>query len=334
MGQNKGHGAYSTLTTIRFGADIPLPNITESVRLPPRIILREHDKQPVLPPHHIECTFCSTLVFDPECWPVGAIWVTAVIFYFVITGCYVFFYIPLVLWTSIRVFLTRLRRLGGCFYRTIRGRIRRARRRPTVDLIELLALVISLTSFMYTVYGCKEVNIFSHHSTLCSTSGNRQLCKVQLSEVLKISPFKREACFKMKTNSTTVHEIRLTWRSLMLTCEPETDYFTRDVEYRVVDSKRCPHMGSCSGFKCAKINGSTLIPELEQGNAYLGTTYCVESCGGPGCDCWYWGSGCLFYRVYLVTVSNETYEIFHCNRWKEATKIEVMHFDAITNGRK
>lgn len=135
-------------------------------------------------------------------------------------------------------------------------------------------------------------------------------------------------------NSTPLHEIRVTWNSLVLTCEQATDFFTRDVRYHVVDSKRCPHTGSCSGRKCGEINGSSLIPELREGNSYPGTTYCVESCGGPGCDCFYWSSGCLFYRVYLVPSSNQIFEIFHCSRWNEAAKVEISHFDALRGGKK
>ncbi|KHJ79218.1 hypothetical protein OESDEN_21142, partial [Oesophagostomum dentatum] len=106
-------------------------------------------------------------------------------------------------------------------------------------------------------------------------------------------------------------------------------YFTRDTSYRVIDSKRCPHSGSCVGAKCAAINSSTLVPELQEGNSYPGSTFCVESCGGPGCDCFYWSSGCLFYRVYLVPNTSKIYEIFRCDRWREEAKVKFTHTDVI-----
>ncbi|VDM58744.1 unnamed protein product [Angiostrongylus costaricensis] len=154
-----------------------------------------------------------------------------------------------------------------------------------------------------------------------------QFCDVQLSEVLKINPFTREACFKLLNDETSLHEIRIKWKSLTLTCEPETDLFTRDTAHHVIDSKRCPHTGSCKGEKCAGINATSLIPKLAIGNKYPGITACVESCRGPGCDCFYWSSGCLFYRIYLFPTSSTIYEIFHCNRWKEAAKVEITYFN-------
>ncbi|VDM85136.1 unnamed protein product, partial [Strongylus vulgaris] len=104
------------------------------------------------------------------------------------------------------------------------------------------------------------------------------------------------------------------WEALELTCEPEVDTFTRDTIYHVIESKRCPHTGSCFGKKCATVNVTR-------------ATACVGSCGGPGCDCFYW-PGCLFYRVYVTPVSPQVYENFHCNRWREAAKIEWTYFDA------
>ncbi|KAK6053169.1 hypothetical protein COOONC_09325 [Cooperia oncophora] len=138
-----------------------------------------------------------------------------------------------------------------------------------------------------------------------------------------------KACVRLLDNTTLLHEIRLRWKSLELLCEPETTLFTRDSIYNVIDSKRCPHVGSCKGDKCGIINSSTLIPELEQGNRYPGNTACVESCGGPGCDCFFISSGCLFYRIYMVPIDEKVYEIFHCNRWREAANIEITHFDGI-----
>ncbi|KAK6057718.1 hypothetical protein COOONC_04722 [Cooperia oncophora] len=134
-------------------------------------------------------------------------------------------------------------------------------------------------------------------------------CQIQLSEVFKVNAFKREACVRLLDNTTLLHEIRLRWKSLELLCEPETTLFTRDSIYNVIDSKRSPHVGSCKGDKCGIINSSTLIPELEQGNRYPGNTACVESCGGPGCDCFFISSGCLFYRIYMVPIDEKVYEI-------------------------
>lgn len=323
---------------------VDLPGISETVHFPAQVVLHEHEVQwkildntslttveIVCPPapfcEHIDCAFCSALVLNPECWPLGAIAVTAVLLYFFITGCYVFLYVPVVIGKPIRIVATAIRCMGHALGKMVWNRCKSRRRRRATDLVELLAIMSGLSLAISQAHACQQVNIFSHQSTSCTTTGGRQLCKVQMSQVLKINPFKREACFRMLKNSTTVHEIRVKWKSLDLTCEPETEYYTRDTEYHVVDSKRCPHTGSCIGRKCADINASALLPELEEGNSYPGTTYCVESCGGPGCDCFYWSSGCLFYRIYVKPTSTQIFEVFHCNRWKEAAKIEFWHWD-------
>ncbi|KAK6057532.1 hypothetical protein COOONC_04951, partial [Cooperia oncophora] len=195
----------------------------------------------------------------------------------------------------------------------------RPKQQRNINLVELLAVALILMPLL-SVQGCQEVDIFSHHMTECSAE--KKICKVRVSEVLKINPFKKEACFKLRSNSTVVHEIRVSWDSLILSCEPETVLFTRDTTYNVIDSKRCPRKGSCVGEKCATIKRSSVIPELSEGNKYPGVTSCTESCGGPGCDCFWWGSGCLFYRIYLKPRTRQIFEIFKCARWTEAAKVK------------
>lgn len=209
-----------------------------------------------------------------------------------LTGCYVLLYVPVVIGRPIRFIVSFFRR---SILTVIRNFLRRRQppQRPGMrqrDLIELLALVlvlIDLCGQLHGVSGCQQVDVFSHSSTVCTRKNGYERCAVRLSEVLKISPFKREACFRLSKNGTRLQEVRVTWMSMQLSCEAQSDFFTRHTSYRVIDSKRCAHTGSCVGEKCAAVNSSTLIPELEEGNKYPGNTACVESCGGPGCDCFF-----------------------------------------------
>ncbi|KAK6763552.1 hypothetical protein RB195_024032 [Necator americanus] len=83
-------------------------------------------------------------------------------------------------------------------------------------------------------------------------------------------------------------------------------------------------MGSCVENKSAEINASSLIRELSIGNNYPGTTRCLESCGGPGCDCFYLSSGCLFNRIYAVPTDNDVYELFTCSAWERVkAKVQI-----------
>ncbi|EYB82583.1 hypothetical protein Y032_0356g3355 [Ancylostoma ceylanicum] len=92
------------------------PQAKETVRFPAQVVLHEHQVQwkfvndesvktivttcPAAPfCEHIDCTFCSAVIFNPECWPFKAIFATTILLYFVITGCYVFLYVPLTLGT-------------------------------------------------------------------------------------------------------------------------------------------------------------------------------------------------------------------------------------------
>ncbi|KAK6762327.1 hypothetical protein RB195_023152 [Necator americanus] len=49
----------------------------------------------------------------------------------------------------------------------------------------------------------------------------------------------------------------------------------------------------------------------------------MESCGGPGCDCFCLSSGCLFYRIYAVPTDDNVYELFKCIRRKEEVKLRL-----------
>ncbi|KAK6027247.1 hypothetical protein OSTOST_06724, partial [Ostertagia ostertagi] len=176
------------------------------------------------------------------CWPKAAIVVTALFSYLSDSGlAYVLLYVPVVIGRPIRI-------IASCFARILRcclskalhptglrnNRLRQGRRR---DIAELLAIV-TLGWVALTAKGCQEVDIYSHRSTICTETEANQVCKVRLSEILKINPFKQEACFKLIRNDTTVHEIRTVRKNLVLTCEKETETFTRDVKLRVVSKGR------------------------------------------------------------------------------------------------
>ncbi|KIH49571.1 hypothetical protein ANCDUO_20354 [Ancylostoma duodenale] len=160
----------------------------------------------------------------------------------------------------------------------------------------------------------------------------KETCTVSISDVLKLNSFKQQACLRLTINSTLIANVKIRWKGLYLRCDQETLYFTRSVDLRVIDIKRCPHMGSCLGEKCAAINRSSLIPELAEGNKYRGRTGCMESCGGFGCNFFYLSSGCLFYRIFAMPKSPTVYEVFRCMRWTEEVILEVIVENVKENG--
>ncbi|KAK6034827.1 hypothetical protein COOONC_27669 [Cooperia oncophora] len=108
-------------------------------------------------------------------------------------------------------------------------------------------------------------------------------------------------CLRLTRNSTLVANVKVRWQGLYLRCEQESLYFTRATNLHVISSKRCPNMGTCKGLKCAAINSSSLIEELNEGNNHPGRTGCLESCGGIGMRF----SGCLFYRIFATPRSTK-----------------------------
>ncbi|KAK5969547.1 hypothetical protein GCK32_009862 [Trichostrongylus colubriformis] len=174
---------------------------------------------------------------------------------------------------------------------------------------------------------CQEVNIFPHQMKNCRSAEGKSICDVEVASVIKINPFKKDACLTFRKNDSTPVNARLRWQGLRLLCDRASLMHTRNVQQRIVDSKRCPHMGSCSGNKCADINETSMVPELA--NAFPLITHCIESCGGPGCDCFHWSSGCLLYRIYAVPKDVTVYELFKCFKWKEEVKLRL----EISDGR-
>ncbi|KHJ89034.1 integrase core domain protein [Oesophagostomum dentatum] len=281
---------------------------------------------------NLDCLFCSTVLFNPECWPRGAIFIAALLIYLLVALVYLLLYVPMTIGKPVRIILYGLnaiirfliRSCGYVCLRMIKMLLRRQRRPMSIRFAAALAmLTLSVPFLIQRATACQQVNVFDHYGTVCTSTNGTETCRISLSEILKINTFKQEACLRLIRNSTMIAHIKVRWKGLYLHCDQETLYFTRSTSLRVIDSKRCPNMGSCIGRKCAEVDSNSLLPELESGNNAPGRTACFESCGGLGCDCFYPSSGCLFYRVYAVPTDKKIYEMFRCARWREEVKMEI-----------
>ncbi|KAK6033317.1 hypothetical protein OSTOST_00454, partial [Ostertagia ostertagi] len=87
-------------------------------------------------------------ITNPECWPLRAILAVATIIYFLVTGCYVFLYVPIIfgkpfrvlaaiLWSIIRFLYSRIKKFKG---RTSR---RGFRNRNLAEIIAILVVLIA-----------------------------------------------------------------------------------------------------------------------------------------------------------------------------------------------
>ncbi|KAK6028775.1 Prothymosin/parathymosin family protein [Ostertagia ostertagi] len=233
------------------------PRVEEKVKFPAAVALQEHTVQwkflqgssitvieTICPPapfcENVDCTFCAALLFNPDCWPMGAIMVATLMSYFLITGCYVFLYVPVIMGRPFRILSCGLISIVRGI---IKGFIRLFNRKGDgwagkgkTDISLLLAILgLIITP---TIECCQLVNVFPHQSEVCRESQGKQGCAIQLSEVLKINPFKREACLELMRNGTAVHRIRVSWMNLRLICERETELFTRDTVTHIDASRQ------------------------------------------------------------------------------------------------
>uniref|UniRef100_A0A183G4S3 DUF5641 domain-containing protein n=1 Tax=Heligmosomoides polygyrus TaxID=6339 RepID=A0A183G4S3_HELPZ len=322
------------------------PPTEETLRFPPEITFQEHQVQwktfdgeevtttetrcPAVPfCSQVDCWFCTANIFNPECRPRAAIIALAVIIYAITALLYTLCYIPVVIGRPCRVLLTvcfHFLRVVWAIVKYLRRTLTRRQNRRLHRSASCLGFVplVFVISGLPAVLSCQDVDIFEHKTTVCSTSkSNRQFCTVDITEVIKINSFSKEACFRLQNQGNVLKEIRVRWNELRLLCDKHATMFTRNTVLRVLDSKRCPHAGSCDDDKCAGVNTTAKIPELHQANQFPGVTFCVESCEGPGCGCFYMSSGCLFYRIYAQPLSDDVLEIFRCPRWKEEVLVEL-----------
>uniref|UniRef100_A0A1I8AM43 Phlebovirus_G2 domain-containing protein n=1 Tax=Steinernema glaseri TaxID=37863 RepID=A0A1I8AM43_9BILA len=78
---------------------------------------------------------------------------------------------------------------------------------------------------------------------------------------------------------------------------------------------------------CGQLISATDHHELTKKKA-IETLYrriydCTESCSGPGCDCFYWSSGCLFYRIYYEPMDRtlKDFVVTHSKYSKPAKRV-------------
>lgn len=181
--------------------------------------------------------------------------------------------------------------------------------------------ILAIMTVVQVIIGCQQTAVIPSSSIICNLPSKN--CSNRTAIIAKLNTMQSEICLNLKYQNREVHIMKITVEELILRCRKETLYYTRNTLTQVQYRKRCPHMGTCTGLKCAKIQPDTLIEELDVANNYTGITYCSESCGGLGCSCGYPSSGCLFYRIYHVPVDNEIFEVFQCPSWFETIKLRI-----------
>ncbi|KAK0426899.1 hypothetical protein QR680_009956 [Steinernema hermaphroditum] len=339
--QSEAASAYSTIQCIKGGVKLSTYNVTEyelctgnyctmrknppseeTFWVPPEVSIESYDvilkakmDEKVIVSQtsceaapfceNIRCTFCTTLIFNPECWPKTTIIVIAFMIYTSLVFLYLF---TKVIWKLLKKICSKI----------ICSRRRKLQLHQWVTMSILIMLAVNQAAAI-----CQDVNILTSSNTKCFKSGNNETCSVELIQSIKINPLERSACFKLHAENKEILQVEIQWKKLILTCNERVKVITRDTATIVAYSKRCAKAGSCSGDKCNDILPDSLIDELKEGNSYPGTTRCIPSCGGVGCGCFFFTPACLFYRIYHKPRSSNVYSIFDCPTWNHEVEIEL-----------
>uniref|UniRef100_A0A7E4UYA8 DUF5641 domain-containing protein n=1 Tax=Panagrellus redivivus TaxID=6233 RepID=A0A7E4UYA8_PANRE len=185
------------------------------------------------------------------------------------------------------------------------------RRRRRLFQIALLSLVLQQTA-----RSCNPATTFMAKSETCviSESGLIQ-CSVKSSAIITTKAGQRLICLQIKDpiNDLTVFTVKVAIQQVVLRCQSNTLFYTRDHQIQTISSKRCAGAGSCTGDKCDGIKSTDHIAELQKGNDHPGYTHCAASCGCAACGCFRCDTACLFYRVYAKPTSPKLYKVSSCS---------------------
>ncbi|CAO4384495.1 unnamed protein product [Caenorhabditis nigoni] len=279
----------------------------------------------------IDCTFCWSNVLNPECHTYWAVLGIGLMLYCIMMFFHCLFHVPvpigapislagkLIKMATVGVAKALIQGTRGAVNRIFRRRWNNARRISWEELIPLTIILLILgPSFGHA---CQEVDVISQQQEICNEDGLN--CKTVTEEILKLSDSRKEGCIRLMKNGTVLRDVRVELITVQMNCSKEILTYTQHAEIKVWSTKRCPRMGSCKDEKCNAINRTSIIPELQPANNYVGVTGCSESCGGPGCGCFYLSSGCIFYRIYAEPKSNQKFEIFRCAEFTPSVKLKV-----------
>lgn len=170
---------------------------------------------------NIQCWFCFRLLFNPECWPTGALILFTIIIYPLATlDLFIFHFISSII-TPCKLTFRILGTLVIALTRSLfsrRGSLRSRR----------LAQAIAIFSLFVKSQTCQDVNVLSFKTNVCDSSLGKEFCKVQISEIIKINNFRQEACLRLYNNETLISHLRIAWKRIWLYCDQSSITSTRE----------------------------------------------------------------------------------------------------------
>ncbi|EYC34827.1 hypothetical protein Y032_1370g3851, partial [Ancylostoma ceylanicum] len=265
----------------------------------------------------------KSLLGNPHCWPVGAILSVAVMLYLTVSV------ILLICWTS--KFLTRSKK--RCTSNQIKNNSEADQDESTgMEMINTHGFAPTPLSGRFTVtllivlYIANSTSACQHgflrHTTemVCDQNGK---CGYEIWKELLFNRIQSKYCIEIHRHNKTVGMVSIKLSAVKYTCVKSSMFFTRDTDYHIFSSLRCPEMGSCSAGQCDSLQPNETIPELRGSRKYPGYSACDYTCGGILCGCLLPTPACLFYRVAHIPVSKDVYEVFKCQDWIPRIQVEI-----------
>ncbi|KAK5972827.1 hypothetical protein GCK32_019583, partial [Trichostrongylus colubriformis] len=165
---------------------------------------------------NIECNFCLPILLNPECWPLGAIIMAALILYGIVALVYILLYVPMTIGKPIRLVLSGiwiiLKYAMRLALRSLLQIVRRRKRPSTMSrrarIAAALAIVLLMTTSAKAINGCQHVNILEQQLTTCTEAQRKESCTVTLTELLKINTLHRQACLRLRRNNTFIGNLK------------------------------------------------------------------------------------------------------------------------------
>ncbi|CAJ0609658.1 unnamed protein product [Cylicocyclus nassatus] len=260
----------------------------------------------------------TSLLGNPNCWPVGAVITVAMIFYVISM------LILISLWGMLS--LIRITRKSPASVQNVysinvpRENVQLHSLNPTLFSGGLvITLCIAVLAGMNAVDACQHG--FTRYSTNIVCSQNN--CNLELSRELLFNRIQNEHCIEVHHQNRTVGLLKIKLRAASLTCSKESITYTRSTVHRVYSAVRCSQAGSCYGNVCDTISRNDTVPELSQARDFPGYIGCQYTCGGMSCGCLLPSPSCTFYKVAHTPVSGTVHEIIRCSEWTPSLHIEV-----------
>ena len=203
---------------------------------------------------------------------------------------------------------------------------RRERKSSRTSYLEPLILVVAIFGLIKMISArLSDTRIFEANEKECQVSKDGLVsCSFDYSAIFKMRPHKQLLNMLLRDHAhRPVGTLSVEILETNMICTKQTRYFTRNFEILTQSAKRCSTKGSCTGKKCQVVRPEDKIPELALANKSPGYSFCQESCGGWGCGCGLFSSGCLFYRIFASPIDSRIFEIFDCIGWELATRVRV-----------